>query len=156
MGLSLKRLVKGAVKLGKKVAPQILKATPLGQVVVRAQQTAKSLGVIPRAAKRKQEPVSVQAAIAKPALSVMSSRPQAAKRLRGSGLRKRDDQAYSVGAMLGKPHKSSRKAKRAPGKGRTAPAGGLDLKAIAAEWRRQGKPGRWIDFIKANPIRKAS
>jgi hypothetical protein len=40
-------------------------------------------------------------------------------------------------------------------KPRAAPKGGLDLKAISALWQSQGKPGRWVDFIKANPIRKA-
>lgn len=39
---------------------------------------------------------------------------------------------------------------------RAAPKGGLDLKRIAAMWRDAGKPGKWIDFIKANPIRKAA
>ena len=154
MGFSLKKLAKGALRLGKKLAPQLIAATPLGGLALRAQQAAKALGVNPKSAKVKPEPVSVQAAIAKPALSVTSSRPQAARRLRGSGLRNRDDQAFSVGGMLSKARKSTRKAKRSSGKGRTPPAGGLDLKAIAAEWRRQGKPGTWIGFIKANPIRK--
>lgn len=146
-----KKLARGAVKLGKKVAPQLLKATPAGQLLTRAQQAAKSLGVNFRAAKKKQQPVSVQAAIAKPALSVMSSRPLPARRLRGSGLRKRDDQAFPVGGMLG----SRRKAKPATGKGRTPPAGGLDLARMAAQWRAAGKPGTWRDWIKTQPIRKA-
>lgn len=153
MGFSLKKLVKGAVKIGKKIAPQILKATPAGALVMRAQQAAKALGINPRAAKVKQQPVSVQAAIARPVLSVTSSRPQAAKRLRGSGLRTRDDQAFSVGGMLSG---SRRKAKRAPGKGRTPPKGGLDLKRMAAQWRAAGKPGTWLGWIKSQPIYKAS
>lgn len=156
MGFSLKKALRGAVKLGKKVAPQILKATPAGALLVRAQQAAKTLGVNFRAAKVKQQPVSVQAPIMRPALSVTSSRPLAAKRLRGSGLRNRDDQAYSVGGMLSKPSGSRRKAKRAPGKGRTPPKGGLDLKRMAAQWRAAGKPGTWIGWIKSNPIRTAS
>lgn len=141
MGLSLKKLVRGAVKLGKKVAPQILKATPAGALLVRAQQAAKSLGVNFRAAKRKQEPLSVQAAIMRPALSVTSTRPQAARKL-----------ARSVAGV----RKSIRKAKVRTGKGRTPPRGGLDLKAMAAQWRAAGKPGTWLGWIKSQPIHKAS
>lgn len=152
----MKKALKGAVKLGKKIAPQILKATPAGQLLVRAQQAAKSLGVNFRAAKVKQQPVSVQAPIMRPALSVTSSAPLAARRLRGSGLRRRDDQAFSVGAMLSKPSGSRRKGKVGSGKGRTPPKGGLDLKRMAAQWRAAGKPGTWIGWIKSNPIHKAS
>jgi hypothetical protein len=36
------------------------------------------------------------------------------------------------------------------GKKRRAPSGGLDMKAIARAWKQAGKPGRWIDFVKAN------
>lgn len=50
--------------------------------------------------------------------------------------------------------KKAKKVKRAS-TGRTVPSGGLDLKAISALWQSQGKPGSWIEFIKANPIRKA-
>lgn len=135
MGFSLKKFVRGAVKIGKKIAPQLLKATPVGALAVRAQQAAKALGVNFKAARAKPQPLSVQSAIARPALSIASSRPQVKRRL--SGL-----------------VKSARKAKVSTGKGRTPPKGGLDLKRIAALWRSQGKPGTWIEFIKANPIRK--
>lgn len=33
---------------------------------------------------------------------------------------------------------------------RRAPTGGLDLKAISVAWNKAGKPGRWIDFVKAS------
>lgn len=32
---------------------------------------------------------------------------------------------------------------------RTAPKGGLDLKKLSRSWRAAGKPGRWIDWVKA-------
>lgn len=38
----------------------------------------------------------------------------------------------------------------APRAKRSVPAGGLDLKKISAMWKAAGKPGTWIDFIKAN------
>jgi len=48
------------------------------------------------------------------------------------------------------------KVPKAPGAKRAAPRGGLDLKAISAMWAAAGKPGKWVDFIKANShIRKA-
>lgn len=153
MGFSLKKLVRGAVKLGKKVAPQILKATPAGALLVRAQQAAKGLGVNFRAAAKKQQPVSVQAAIAKPVVSMMASgAPPARRKLRAFGVVRGKPGKRPVSVPSG----SRRKAKREGGKGRTPPAGGLDLKAMAAQWRAAGKPGTWLGWIKANPIRKAS
>jgi hypothetical protein len=53
-----------------------------------------------------------------------------------------------------KRKKGAAKVTRAKGTGRKAPKGGLDLKAIAAKWRAAGKPGTWIGYIKANPIKK--
>lgn len=44
--------------------------------------------------------------------------------------------------------------KKTSGAKRTPPKGGLDLAAIARQWKAAGKPGKWIDYIKANPIRK--
>ncbi len=46
-----------------------------------------------------------------------------------------------------KPKKA--KAPKAPST-RRAPSGGLDLKKISALWSAAGKPGRWVDFVKAN------
>lgn len=47
----------------------------------------------------------------------------------------------------------SRRARRAassPRKARSAPKGGLDLRALSASWKAAGKPGRWIDWVKAH------
>lgn len=47
--------------------------------------------------------------------------------------------------------KKARTATNTGSKGkRTPPKGGKDLKAIAAKWRAAGKPGKWIDYVKAN------
>lgn len=54
-----------------------------------------------------------------------------------------------------KKRKTSRVARvptRAPSK-RRAPRGGLQLRAMAAEWRAAGKPGTWLGWIKSNPIK---
>lgn len=166
MGFSLKKLARGALKLGKKLAPSIIAATPLAGIALRAQQVAKSLAVNPRSARVKPEPLSVQAAIAKPAVGMMTSAPGPRRRIdlrparmtsRGAAYQTPADMRSAGG--LTRAQKTGRtgfqKAKRASGKGRTPPRGGLDLKAIAAEWRRQGKPGTWLGFIKANSnIRK--
>lgn len=37
---------------------------------------------------------------------------------------------------------------------RKAPKGGLDLAAISRAWKAAGKPGTWLGYIKANPIKK--
>lgn len=158
MGFSLKKLAKKALKLGAKVAMPIIARTPVGAAAIQAQKVFKSLGGNAKAAKLgKIEPVSVQAAIAKPAMQLASSRPQAARKLYRGGWNSKERMNYAPGIDVNraaKARKSSQKAKRTTGKGRTAPSGGLDLKAIAALWRSQGKPGSWQGFIKANPIRK--
>lgn len=53
------------------------------------------------------------------------------------------------------PRTTTARTKRYQPGTRRPPPGGLDLKAMAAQWRGAGKPGRWIDWIKANPIRRA-
>jgi len=50
--------------------------------------------------------------------------------------------------------KAKKKAKRASSGTRKPPPGGLDLAKMAAAWRSAGKPGRWIDWIKSNQIRR--
>lgn len=50
------------------------------------------------------------------------------------------------------PRKAARVPTRTPSK-RRAPRGGLQLRAMAAEWRAAGKPGTWQGWIKTNPIK---
>lgn len=55
------------------------------------------------------------------------------------------------------PKATKAKAKKAPKvkAKRSPPKGGIDLKALSAAWKAQGKPGKWIDFVKANSKRAA-
>jgi len=62
------------------------------------------------------------------------------------------DEAVRQRAAKKRRKTGATKVKRSSG--RTPPKGGLDLKAIAAKWRAAGKPGTWLGYIKANPIRK--
>lgn len=65
-------------------------------------------------------------------------------------------------AAKGTPQKkaSTRKAKAPKAakvkkvSSRKPPKGGLDLAAISRAWKAAGKPGTWIGYIKANPIKK--
>jgi len=134
VGFSLKKLARGALKLGKKLAPQLVGLTPVGGLVGRAQQAAKALGINLTKPKARPQPLSVQAAIMKPVATMPIARESSRR------------SAILAPMALG----SRRKAKRPAAKGRAAPTGGLDLKRIAAMWRAQGKPGTWLGFIKAN------
>jgi hypothetical protein len=53
-----------------------------------------------------------------------------------------------------KQSKSARKkaAAKPAAKGgkRTAPSGGKDFKALSASWKKAGKPGKWIDWVKSH------
>lgn len=70
-----------------------------------------------------------------------------------TGKRRLVEAGPSLSVAAARPKKKAAKKaarpKKAKGK-RSAPSGGLDLKTISAMWKEQGKPGTWIDFIKAN------
>jgi len=66
VGFSFKKLAKGALKLGGKIAKQALSTTPVGMAALKAQQALKSVGANLKAARLgKIEPVSVQAVASK-------------------------------------------------------------------------------------------
>lgn len=46
--------------------------------------------------------------------------------------------------------RSAKAPRKAAGGGRKPPKGGKDLKALSASWKAAGKPGRWIDWVKAH------
>lgn len=139
------KFFKKAVKLAGKIAKPILEQTPGGKLALRAQQTLKSLGGNLKAARLgKLEPLSVRGAIEKVA---PPAPPRTLKRLRVLSIAQR-----STGKGSRMPQEArtvARKGKRLP------PAGGLDLRAMAAQWRAAGKPGSWREWIRSNPIRKA-
>lgn len=127
----------------------------LSEPVIRA---SKALLVNHKASKIKIQPLSVRAVLSKSAVphpavhiaSTMTTMPGGAPLKRSS---KRKGKSSTP-----KPPKSKRRAKtkraKSSGTKRTAPKGGLDLKRMAVAWRAAGKPGRWIDWVKTQPIRK--
>lgn len=56
----------------------------------------------------------------------------------------------TVAAKVRRAVHSRRRAASSPRKARSAPKGGLDLRALSASWKAAGKPGRWIDWVKAH------
>lgn len=50
--------------------------------------------------------------------------------------------------------KKAKAAKVKKASTRKPPKGGLDLAAISRAWKAAGKPGTWLGYIKANPIKK--
>jgi len=55
------------------------------------------------------------------------------------------------GAVVKTTKRAAAKPKKgASGSKRKAPTGGLDLKALSASWKKAGKPGKWIDWVKKN------
>lgn len=143
-----KFLKKAVVSVGRTAL-----ASATGGASEPAIRAARALAVNMKAQKiRKIEPLSVRAVLAK------SAPPKAATRIDptpltmpgGAPLRGKTRSAPKKRRM-----KKAKATRTSSGTKRKAPGGGLDLKAIAAMWRAQGKPGKWIDFIKKNPIRKA-
>jgi len=133
------KFLKKAVKLGSKIARPLLAATPVGAVALRAQQTFKSLGGSLKAARLgKLQPLSVRSSIEKIA-------PMAPARRLGP---------FRPKSTSGRGSTMPQKRAATNGKGRRSPpAGGLDLKRMAGQWRAAGKPGTWRDWIKTNQLR---
>lgn len=175
MGLSLKKLTRGIGKLVKPIAIQAIKATPVGGAAMRALTALKATGVNLRAATKKVQPLSVRASIEKVKLSPKRTleapgplglvKPRATTRRRKKAPMSTDMDIVRAtgidpvtGQRVGKPRKRRKKVTTngAAKPKRKPPGGGLDLKAMAAAWRAAGKPGTWISWIKANPIKRAA
>lgn len=147
----LKKLGKLAVKgVGKAIRAKVAVVTGgASEAALRGIKVAKALGAT--RAKKAAQPKSVRAAIAKleamPKLTVRqtSGDPPAAP----PGMAPRRSPAPPRRAAVKLPKAKKAKAPKAKGT-RKPPSGGLDLKALAAQWRAAGKPGKWIDFVKAN------
>ena len=166
-GLRMKfgKFLKKAVKLGAKIAKPLLATTPIGALAIRAQQTLKSLGGNLKAARMgKIEPLSVRAPVEKilPHAAAQTlrrfPRSQASTAARtisrnfGAKARKRA-KPFTIAQRQGSTMPQERRTATGKGK-RTPPAGGLDLAAMAVQWRAAGKPGSWRDWIKSNQLRK--
>lgn len=59
------------------------------------------------------------------------------------------------GAAMSPTTTTRRKKTTTTGGKRKPPPGGLDLAAMAKEWRAAGKPGSWLSWIKSNQIRRS-
>jgi len=62
------------------------------------------------------------------------------------------------GGMAAAPTTTTRRKKTTTtttGGKRKPPPGGLDLAAMAREWKAAGKPGTWLSWIKSNQIRRS-
>jgi hypothetical protein len=169
------KFLKKAVKLGSKIAKPLLATTPIGAVALRAQQTLKSLGGNLKAARLgKVQPLSVRSSVEKIAAAAPAKRitlRPARMTSRGTAYQTMQDMRAAGGLTRAQStgitgfNGTSRKRKRArmPQKRKTTngmskrvpPKGGLDLAAMAAQWRAAGKPGTWQGWIKSNPMKKA-
>ncbi len=82
-----------------------------------------------------------------------------ARRVTATGLDAYNGSSEPSTKRVGKGSRTKR-AKAAPRararSSRAAPAGGLDLKRISQMWNAEGKPGTWLNYIKAHSdVRKA-
>ena len=107
-----------------------------------------------------QQPKSVQAAAAKVAMTAPKVVPISsvkAETMPGGaplpGVRASNAAREGV---VKKTSKAPRRKAAARGKApkakstRKPPTAGLDLKALSASWKKAGKPGKWIDWVKKN------
>jgi len=142
---SLKKAAKG---IGKAHQPFLRGALNVatGGLSGKAESVLKSFGVGKRGRPLKSEQGEMVKVAAMPTPGFPQRAPAAP-----IGLVERVQVRRPISRVIEQPSKRPATARSSAGKGnRMPPKGGLDLKAIAAKWRKAGKPGRWIDFVKAN------
>lgn len=156
MGLfsGLKKLVGKVAKAGLSVVTRGASDKVIGVAKgLFAGKPKQARATMPARATAKEQALIAKLTPPKPRVSITEGRmvegwsfgsPKRSMRRATKGRRKA---AMSVPKRAGSPAK--------PRSGRKPPSGGLDLKAIGVLYRQQGKPGKWIDFVKANShIRK--
>lgn len=150
LGKAVKKLAKSkvistAVRAGTGIA-----TGGASEAALRGLKVAKQLGQSLRSPnKSKQVEVAIAKldALPKPTVKNASATPQfrpGGQRINASSSAPRRKVAAMPKAKKAKAPKAKKKSTR------KAPSGGLDLKALAAQWRAAGKPGKWIDFVKAS------
>jgi len=143
-------LFKGVAKIASAIGGAAIKQTPVGKIVGLAKGISENLKGSKRA---RLDPSTVPVTNQTQALAAKLGAPTPRTMITAYQQKPRKyliRRAPKAGQRL----PTLKATARAPST-RKPPRGGLDLAKIAVLWRSQGKPGRWIDFIKANPIRKA-
>lgn len=148
----LKKLAKGVKKLTKsKVISAAVRAGTgiatggASEAALRGLKVAKQLGQSlksPNKSKQVEMAMAKLDAMPRPQVRTATAKPSAMPG--GATIRAGSSTRRKVAATRKKVRQAKAKS------GRKAPSGGLDLKKLAAAWRAQGKPGKWIDFVKAN------
>jgi len=114
----------------------------------------------PKTVRTEQVLASVRGTVAQVGKKRMPGRKKgwtAVQRAGGSMYDEDADYKYNQELKKRRPRGTVKKRRTPAGASkRTVPRGGLDLAKIGVLWRSQGKPGTWLDFVKANKnIRKA-
>lgn len=163
MGLfkSLKKAVHGlrkglglpAITLGNvaKVAGAAAIGGPLAgaAAVLKSRLKSAAVGGVKQVLRSKAEKALVsKVARLAPSFSIAKASSKAIARPGGAPI---SGAAAGAAAKLKRATHSRRKKRTAaPRTKRRAPTGGLDLKALSVSWKAAGKPGKWIDWVKAH------
>lgn len=156
-------IVKGVVKLA---GAAIAKKNPkLSGIAVRGAQVLKGAGISPIKPAMGNTKLPVSPNIAVNIAKHTQSLPKAQERIAlpggapisgsgGSRTKKLKATAVKKPAKK-KASKTASKATKSSGKkGTIGGSGSLDLKATSAKWKKAGKPGKWIDYVKSNGVRR--
>lgn len=148
-------LIKGVARIASAVGGAAIKQSPVGKIVGLGKGIVENL----KGAKRARlDPSTVPATNQTAALAAKLTAPtpramitaykQPVRRLKV----RRAPRASTARAKVEKKLEKY----LAPRRASVAPKGGLDLKRIGVMWRGEGKPGKWIDYVKAHSnIRKS-
>jgi len=148
-----KSLKKAGKAIGKAHQPLLRGALTVatGGLSGKAESVLKTLGVSKRGRVLKSEQADILRTAAMPTAGYPQRAPAAPAGLVQVTPPPKPKRRVAVTRRKAKAPRSPAKAKTGARQGgRRPPTGGLDLKAISARWRAAGKPGRWIDFVKAS------
>jgi len=143
-----------AAKLGAAVATGGIGAgaLALGTAAVKSKLKSAAVGGIKQVLRTKAQKSQAQkiAQLAPPkVVDIRAQTMPGGAPLKGVRVISSTGRRRKVAAAAAKP-KAPKAARRASGKARKPPTGGLDLKGLSASWKAAGKPGTWQSWIKAN------
>lgn len=135
-------LIKGVAKIASAVGGAALKASPAGKIVGIAKGVVENLKGSKRA---RLDPSTVPITNQQKALAAKLSIPTPRALItsyKAPGLKLKVRRAPRAGSKTTKASAAAAK--------RGAPKGGLDLAKISQMFKADGKPGKWIDYVKAH------
>lgn len=150
----VKKNKKGLLKVGRVILAGVTKGKS-EKIISKAESIGHAVktykGLSKKATKAEEAALARAAALSPPKVVSISS---AATAMPGGSPIRGVARKKAAASVVKKPKKraakGTAKAPKRPAKGRKAPTGGKDFKALSKSWNAAGKPGTWLAWVKAH------